>query len=52
MKFKSYSERKHAADKIKKETDKIQETFKKLGSDPEKVCFTPCKKRLLDTCHN
>ena len=36
MKFKIYSERKHAADRIKKETDKIEQTLKKLDR------FTPC----------
>ena len=37
MKFKNYSERKHAGDKIEKETEKIRESFTKLGSDPDQV---------------
>ena len=37
MKFKNYSERKQAAEKINKETGKMTETFIKLGVDSEKV---------------
>ena len=40
MKFKNYSERKHAAEQITKETGKISETFKKLGVDPDKVTYS------------